>query len=314
MPAYHRALFVFLDGVGLAPARKANPFSSMKTPGLDRLLGGSLITETIGTGEDRLLLALDANLGVEGLPQSATGQTALFTGINGAQRLGHHSTGLPGPKMRSIIEEGNLFGWAVGRGLRTTFANAYTPRYLEAIRSGRRRPSVTTSAMLSAGLEPRDIDDLRAGRALSWDVRRDHLARYLDLDLPHVTPREAGGHLGRIAAEHDLTVYESFITDMTGHRRSGFDTRETLHRVDGLLEGVIDSLSDDTSVIVSSDHGNFEESDHKRHTRNPVPLAVLGPLASCFTDLESILDVTPRLLESLGVRTGSSTSTPSTSF
>ena len=281
----------------------------MKTPGLDRLLGGPLITETIGAGDDRLLLALDATLGVDGLPQSATGQTALFTGVNGAQKLGHHSTGLPGPKMRSIIEEGNLFSWAVGRGLRTTFANAYTPRYLSAIGSGRRRPSVTTSAILSAGLEPRGLDDLRAGRALSWDVRRDHFAIHLDLNLPAVTPREAGAHLGRIAVDYDLTVYESFITDMTGHQRRGFDTRETLHRIDGLLDGLIDSLSEDTSVIVSSDHGNFEESDHRRHTRNPVPLLVLGPLASSFTDIESILDVTPRLLDSLCVRIDSRTST-----
>lgn len=307
--AYHRALLVFLDGVGLTPAKKTNPFSSNKTPGIDRFLGGPLITETIGIGGDRVLLALDATLGVEGLPQSATGQTALFTGVNAARQLGHHSTGLPGPKVRSIVEEGNLFHWAVERRLRTTFANAYTPRYLEAIESGRLKPSVTTSALLSAGLEPRGLDDLRAGRALSWDVRRDHFARQLDLNLPNVTPQEAGAHLGRIAADHDLTVYESFITDMTGHRRHGFDTLETLRTIDGLLAGLIDSLSEDTTVIVSSDHGNFEESDHKRHTRNPVPLMVLGPLAASFTGLESILEVTPKLLDSLGVRDGSRTST-----
>ena len=39
-------------------------------------------------------------LGIEGLPQSATGQTALFTGINAAQLLGRHLFGFPNQPFR----------------------------------------------------------------------------------------------------------------------------------------------------------------------------------------------------------------------
>jgi hypothetical protein len=81
-------LFIFLDGVGLGRDDPAvNPFASAEMPCLKRLLGGrKLVVEAFDpaareTAQDNLLfegdhaslLALDAGLGVPGLPQSATG-------------------------------------------------------------------------------------------------------------------------------------------------------------------------------------------------------------------------------------------------
>ena len=43
------------------------------------------------------LLALDAGLGVEGLPQSATGQAVLLTGVNIPAELGYHYGPKPNP-------------------------------------------------------------------------------------------------------------------------------------------------------------------------------------------------------------------------
>ena len=86
-------IFIFLDGVGLARAGPDNPLSSADTPALRALLGGPLTIEQasgqglgVGSwsgGSDSqpltpiphppvpvLFKAIDATLGVDGLPQS----------------------------------------------------------------------------------------------------------------------------------------------------------------------------------------------------------------------------------------------------
>ena len=100
---YHRVLFIFVDGIGLAEEGEANPFAAIETPTLNELLGGPLTLERCGRGDDWALLPLDAGLGVPGLPQSATGQATLFTGVNAAVEMGRHVTGLPGPRLRDLV-------------------------------------------------------------------------------------------------------------------------------------------------------------------------------------------------------------------
>ena len=294
-------LLIFLDGVGLAPPSPENPFARFPTPGIERILGGPLTTGSMGSEGDRLLAAIDATLGVDGLPQSATGQTALFSGCNAAQSLGHHATGFPGPRMRALLAQGNLFQAARRGGLSAIFANAYSPGYWREVQEGRRRASVTTIALMSSGIRPLDIEDLAAGRALSWDVRRDHFRRRLAVDVPQISARRAGRDLGIIAGRHRLTVFESFLTDMAGHHRAGFTAGDTIDRLDRLFAGLAETLSREVTLIVTSDHGNFEEMEHRRHTRNPVPLWVSGALAARFGAVESIAEVTPTILSVLGV-------------
>ena len=88
-------IFIFLDGVGLAPAGPDNPLASADTPSLRALLGGPLTIEQtkgceLGVGSwglvrnpqpptpqlrtQLLFKAIDATLGVDGLPQSGTGR------------------------------------------------------------------------------------------------------------------------------------------------------------------------------------------------------------------------------------------------
>ncbi len=72
-----RVLFIFLDGIGLgADNPEINPFARVEMPFLQSLLGGQkmLATSAPHDGERATLLPLDAALGVDGLPQSATGQ------------------------------------------------------------------------------------------------------------------------------------------------------------------------------------------------------------------------------------------------
>lgn len=295
-----RLLLLFVDGVGLAPAGEGNPFSRLASPGIVRAVGGPLVVESAGSGEGRVLRPLDAGLGVPGLPQSATGQTALFTGVNAPRLLGRHLTAFPGPSLRAIIQEHSLFLRARRGGLAATFANAYTPGYLEAVDRGERRASVTTWAVRAAGLPLRGLAELEAGQAVTWDVRRDFFSARGELALAAIEAIEAGRHLAALAGGYDLTVYETFITDLAGHRRFDLTAEEAVARLDGLLAGLLDHLDPSVTLVLTSDHGNLEEEGHTLHTENPVPLLAHGPRAAAFADLESLTQVTPRILEVLG--------------
>lgn len=313
-----RVLLLFVDGVGLAPASESNPLATVPTPAISTLLGGPLTEETyarLAQEAERdstrnhggpVLVPLDARLGVEGLPQSATGQTALFTGVNAPARLGRHVSAFPGPRLRALIEEHGLLGRARRAGLEVTFANAYTEGYFERVRERRSRHSATTLTAMSADLTLRDVEDLRAGEAVSWDVTGHRFGGssaqpMQPQPLPTVTAEEAGRHLASLAARHRLTLWETFLSDLAGHRRFEVTAEEALGRIDGLLGGVLAHRAPELTVVLTSDHGNLEDPSHTVHTTNPVPLMAVGPHAERFRPLRDLTEVTPTLLALLGV-------------
>jgi hypothetical protein len=295
-----RYLLVFVDGVGLASASATNPLAIEAMPALGKWLDGPLTAERLGGGDGWRLAALDATLGVAGLPQSATGQTALFTGRNAPALLGRHVPALPGPRLAALLAEHSVLRRAALAGRHVTFANPFSRRYFEEVAARRRRHSATTLAALAAEAPLRDLDDLAGGRAVAWDVTRTSFRAHAPEAEP-VAADVAGGHLAALAAEHDLTLWETFMTDLAGHRRRGWTAAEALARLDGLLAGLLASRSADLTVVLASDHGNLEESTHTRHTRNPVPLLAIGPDAEAFADLARIDEVAPRLLARLDV-------------
>jgi hypothetical protein len=256
---YHRLLFLFVDGVGLAPAAPSNPFSTVPTPAFQRLLGGPLTLESLTSGDRLVLAALDATLGVPGLPQSATGQATLFTGYDGVAVLGRHTTGLPGPRIRSFVGADNLLLRARRGGRRVAFANVYTTPYLEDLAAGRRRPSLTTTLARSAGLELRLPADLERGEAVTWDYCRDLAAPRAGLELETIDAPTAGRHLAAIAAGNDLTLHETFLTDLAGHLKRGVAPREAVERLDGVVAGLEEAREPDLTWVLTSDHGNLED-------------------------------------------------------
>ncbi|HSM12536.1 MAG TPA: metalloenzyme [Thermoanaerobaculia bacterium] len=295
-----RFLLLFVDGVGLGPATAGNPLVRPGLPALHGSLGGPLTIERAGhVGEGAALAALDAALGVEGLPQSATGQTALFTGINAPELLGRHVAAFPGPRLAALLAEHSLLRAAASRGHRVTFANPYSRRNFDEVEGGRRRHSATTLAVLAAGIPLRDLDDLAAGRACAWDVTRERFRAWAP-EVEPVAARSAGEHLAAVAAENDLTLWETFMTDLAGHRRLGWTPEQALERLDGLLAGLLALRPADLTVLLVSDHGNLEEPAHRSHTRNPVPLVAIGPEARSFGDLDRLDRLAPRLLSRLG--------------
>jgi 2,3-bisphosphoglycerate-independent phosphoglycerate mutase len=292
-------ILVFLDGVGLGPADESNPFWSADTPALRRLLGGPLVDGVRVERPDLLCRGIDATLGVPGLPESGSGQTALFTGVNAAQVAGRHVFAFPTERLRRVIAEHSILKRVVERGLRATLANAYSNDYWSWVEKRRRgRHSATTLANMAAGLPFRDFDDLRRGRAVYWDITHEIAHERFHADLEPIPAVEAGRRLAGLGGEYHLVLYESFLTDLAGHGRLPWPVEWTLSRVDGLLGGLIEARTEGTTVVVCSDHGNIEDSTFKGHTTNPVPLLVVGPGAgaSLWNRVEAITDVPGAIL------------------
>lgn len=294
-------LFVFLDGVGLGVADPAtNPLAAAATPFLREVLAGPLTRETPEvTRPDLVYRRLDATLGVEGLPQSATGQTTLLTGVNGALAMGRHYGPWPGPTLRAVLEKGSLF--TKGLELRgAVLANAYPPQYFESLGTRRHRPNAPVVAATAAGLELRDMGAYRAGLAVAADVDG---ARFARMD-PSLTPQGAAGAAGsliRLAASASFVFFDVWPTDALGHARDFTGATRLLEQVDLLLERVAGS---GITVVVTSDHGNLEDVTSGRHTLNRVPLLVFGPGAPEFARARSLLDVAPAIERFWGLVTG----------
>lgn len=288
--------FVFLDGVGLAPADEHNPLAQAAMPTLHRLLGGPLADSQRTSQDGVLLRALDACLGVEGLPQSATGQTALFTGVNAAAVAGGHMAAHPTAPLQEVIARHSLLKQASDQGLRAAFANAYTPAYWQRVAQGKLRHSASTLTTMAAGLPLRTLDDLARGEAVYWDITHAVLRSALAQDVPLLEPEEAGRRLARLTAAHDLVLFESFLTDLAGHGRLPWPVSEVLTLLDRFLGGLLEAWPAEATLVVSSDHGNLEDSRTLAHTRNPVPLLVVGPGAAAFAQAQAITDVTPAIL------------------
>lgn len=306
-------LMLFIDGLGLGTDELGkNPLITAPMPHLRRLLGGAPLTRSIVAGRGGLhegdtatLVAVDSCLGVPGLPQSATGQTTMLSGVNAAAALGRHLSGLPTPTLVDILRRHSLFKRLVEAGRRATFANPFTAEYFEAVNNGRWCHSATTTAVLSAGLPLRMLEDLHAGRAVFHDVTGETL-RERGYDVTTVTPEEAGRRLARLAREHDFVLFEHFLTDKAGHAQDWDAARHWLGVLDALLGGVLAEADlDRTLVMLISDHGNVEDLSVRTHTQNPVPALLIGRgRAQAAANLASLVDVTPAILALLGVEGG----------
>lgn len=293
--------FVFLDGVGLAPPGATNPLTRA-TPGLRLLLDGPLLVDRVVDEDQLLFLPLDACLGLPGLPQSATGQTALFTGLNAAERVGGHVPAYPPKALQQIIAQRSMLKRAADAGLHVTFANAYSDHYWERAERRLVRHSASTLTAMASGARFRSMEDLHRGEAVYWDITHAVLRAHYDSDIPLLDAAVAGEHLAGLMRWHDLVLFETFLPDLAGHGRLPWPSEQVMSTVDSFLQGLLESLPSGSTLIMSSDHGNVEDASCPTHTRNPVPLLAIGPGADAFRQARSITDVTPALLRWLGVK------------
>ncbi len=276
-------IFLFIDGVGLREPATDNPITPEVCPALCRLFA-------------RHAVPIDACLAVDGLPQSATGQATMFTGVNAPIFMGRHCEGFPGPSLRKKIEEGNLFLALKKRGKRVCFADAYLVEDAAEL-AARRFKSVTTVMALTTPEVIATADDLADDQAVMQDLTRETIQdRYPD--IPVISPEDAAAHLFALARVNDFTLYEFFQTDVAGHSMDYARACEVLRLYDRFLAALLRYVeAAGLTLVMTSDHGNIESMDEQGHTRNPVPFVVFGPKeAEIRAAVKSLVDVTPAIL------------------
>ena len=234
---------------------------------------------------------LAATLSHGGLPQSATGQTTLLTGLNGADIMGGHYGPWPGPTLKRTLTGGTLFSEVVASGGRAVFANAFPDGYFRAVAAGKQRVNVPVYAAQEAGIPLLTRADYDAGRAVSADLDGSYLGTPQPLG-------EAGAQLARLSGNADLTFFDFWLSDSAGHRWTFADAVALVEKLDGFLAGLVSALGEVT-LLLTSDHGNLEDKTTRSHTRNPVPLLAAGPQAAFFAEANSLLDVAPALRRAL---------------
>lgn len=279
-----KVIYLFIDGVGLREPAADNPLNKEVCPTLWRLIEGHS-------------KPIDACLGVEGLPQSATGQATMFTGVNCSAAIGRHCEGFPGQELRKIIEDNNLFMELRKRNKRVRFADAYLVDDVSEI-AARRFKSVTTVMALTVPESISLVEDLMADRALMQDLTRETIQdRYPD--IPVVTPQRSAEHLFRLALANDFTLYEFFQTDVSGHSMDYARACAVLRVYDRFLAALVRCTeAAGITLVMTADHGNIESIGERGHTRNPVPFIVFGPGEEWIRDrVNSLQDVTPAILE-----------------
>lgn len=291
------ALIFFMDGVGLGVADSdSNPLAGAALPHLDALLGEGwpFLAEGSRSTSRATLVATDANMGVPGRPQSATGQATILTGRNVPRLVGEHYGPKPNPPVAAVIQEGSLFREVVEAGGRAALLTPYPQGFFDAIASGKRLLSAVPLAVSEAGLPLKTDDDLRQGDAVSPDFTNAGWRDFLGYDdMPLLSPEEAGRQLAKLARRYTFSFFEHWPTDRAGHRGTLHEAARHMELIDAALGGVLAAWDDSRDLlIITSDHGNLEEKDHRQHTRNPVPTILVGPnhaeLATHITDLTGI--------------------------
>jgi len=299
-----RVLFVFLDGVGIGePDPRTNPFvaAAARLPTLVALMGGEVPTLEHPRSGDALggAFPLDATLGVDGTPQSGTGQVALLTGESAAEVYGRHFGPWTPVSLRPLVEERSVLKRAADAGRTVAFANAY-PRAWPGPAGGRRIAGPPLAAR-GAGVLDRHEEALAAGTAVASEILNEGWRRHFGLtDLPRITAEGAGRNLARICAAADLTLFAHYATDTAGHAQELGAATSALERVDAFLRGLVDAMTADTLLLIASDHGNLEDV-RTGHTRNPALGLARGPGAERAIALGDLREVTPLVLELLGI-------------
>jgi hypothetical protein len=278
-------IFLFIDGVGVKEPASDNPVNPEVCPVLCRLIR-------------RHSVSIDACLETEGLPQSATGQATMFTGVNASKFMGRHCEGFPGPALRDMVAGNNLFLELKKRGKKIKFADAFSVESADELEV-RRFKSVTTVMALSVPESISTISDLADDNAVLQDLTRETIQdRYPDIHI--IDPEDAARHLFDLARGYDFTLFEYFQTDVAGHSMDYERACAVLREYDAFLSTLIRyTTAAGITLVMTSDHGNIEDMSERGHTRNPVPFIAFGPGEEQIrAKVKSLVDVTPALLES----------------
>ena len=293
-------VMIFVDGFGLG-GEDNNPIVAARTPFLDELLGGHLLWgNRFITHNKTVLRPLDTSLGVSGTPQSATGQTTLWTGLNAAKALGYHLHAYPNSLLAQIIADQSIFKQLADVGKTVMFANTFTDFYDQAVATKKRKHTASTLSALAGGVCLRRVPDLIDGLAVYHDMTNKLLVQQGE-QVSVISSFEAGQNLGRLVLNYDFTLYEMFQTDVFGHKQLWDEAVGLVERIDSFIRGLVSIIqqNEDVCWILTSDHGNIEDFSVKGHTTNPVPALCWSNQPVKWPEWKTLEEVTPGILELL---------------
>ena len=291
---------VFLDGVGIGKRDfEFNPFFKYGFKSFEKIFGTIPSLENPVVKKDNIFLfPADATLGVNGLPQSGTGQVALFCGFNAPKFAGKHYGPYPfSTTVPILLKENILLHYKNNAG--SIFANAYPKVFFDYINSGRSRLSTTTLTNKLAGIKFNTVSDVRNGKALTAELTNERWNRKLGYKLPVIKPKTAARRLLRIASKYKFTLYEYYLTDHLGHWRLADEFDKLYRELDEFIFTLIDEMDNKkTTLVICSDHGNLEDLSVKTHTLNPSLTIVAGKNSEdIFRSVINITDIKPAIIK-----------------
>ncbi len=260
-------IFIFVDGIGIGSNNPSfNPccFSPhyIFHPEYNIPFGG-------------VRFGLDACLGIKGFPQSATGQTTIYTGENAAKLIGKHLFGFPNKQLQMILSRHSIFYDLILNGYKCRFINAFRPVFFTSPEIFRNIRLSATSEMNRANNLPfATIREVKKGKALYHDFTNNELINK-GFDVPQYDAETAADILIDLSNEYNLVLYEYFLTDAAGHGKNIDFAVTEIKKIESLIFNVVKRAKElDKAVIVCSDHGNIEDLRIKSHTNNPAFFAV----------------------------------------
>jgi len=282
-----KIILLFIDGVGIGSLDPAiNPCSSSKT-GIFR------INQSLPNFGSKY--AIDAQMGVPGLPQSATGHTTLYTGINAPKLLGKHLTGFPNKELRGILKNYSVFVQLQNKGFTCKFMNAFRPVFFTTPEIfANLHMSATTEMNRYAGYEFSGFKDIKNENALYHDYsNKENIEK--GFDLPLFTADKAAEIFVQEIDKFDLILFEYFLTDFAGHAQNLNRSIDEINKVENLILAILHKMDLETTVlVVVSDHGNIEDVRTKSHTYNPAFLGIWDQeLSNEPHDFRSLKDLFP---------------------
>lgn len=289
-------LLIFIDGLGIGRRDESNPFFHLVADAVSPLAVFQNEQPNLPFGG--VCVFTDPRMGVEGRPQSASGQTTILTGVNIPQTLGYHKQGFPNAEMREILMERSIFLQLEEVGIEpNVFANAYTPGFFQ---ETPRWKSATTVAVEASNLRYRTLEDLKNERAVFHDFTNQLLIAK-DFKVAEFSPEKAGQILANLAAAHRFTLYEHFITDKLGHDQNLELAKLHLPRLAAFVRAVLANTNlNETTVLLTSDHGNIEDLSVRQHTLNDVPTLVWGKGKTIFAErVRTLADLTTTIVDVL---------------
>lgn len=291
---------IFLDGVGIGKKDyQFNPFFKYQFK-----IFTEIFKEIPHLDKQKLsfnhahVFPIDATLGVPHIPLSGTGQTSIFCGVNAPKIIGMHFGPYPYSTLVPIIEEKNIFKELLRRRKKVAFVNAYPRLFFDYVKKGKRMLSVTTLSCLLSNVRLNRIRDVHYGKALSADIDNFRFVNKMNYKLPIISPLTAAKRLIRIASQNHFTLFEYYYTDHLGHGRNLELFDRTINVLDQFLFDVIKNITSNMTLIICSDHGNFEDLSIKSHTLNPALGLTAGKYADVLAHkIKKLYHIKPAIME-----------------